>query len=68
MRHKTEIGPNHVLMGWMVGHCAWVVNNFQVERYRENALSFYPGQGQLEKLCHLEKCAWSEIIQRMEPS
>ena len=31
MRFKTEIGPDHVLMGWMVRHCAWVVNNFQVK-------------------------------------
>ena len=31
MRYKTEIGPDHVLMGWMVRHCAWVVNNFQVK-------------------------------------
>ena len=31
MRYKTKIGPDHVLMGWMVGHCAWVVNNFQVK-------------------------------------
>ena len=31
MRYKTEIGPDHVLMGWIVRHCAWVVNNFQVE-------------------------------------
>ena len=26
MRYETEIGPDHVLMGWMVRHCAWVVN------------------------------------------
>ena len=44
MRYKTEIGPDHVLMSWMVRHCAWVVN-FLSERYWENALSFYPGQG-----------------------
>ena len=31
MRYKTEFGPDHVLMGWMVGHCAWVENNFQVK-------------------------------------
>ena len=31
MRYKTEIGPDRVLMGWMVRHCAWVVNNFQVK-------------------------------------
>ena len=30
MKYKTEVGPYHVLMGWMVRHCAWVVNNFQV--------------------------------------
>ena len=31
MRHKTETGPDRVLMGWMVRRCAWVVNNFQVK-------------------------------------
>ena len=31
MRYKTEIGPDHVLMGWMVRNCAWVVNTFQVK-------------------------------------
>ena len=31
MRYTTEIGPDHVLMGWMVRHCACVVNNFQVK-------------------------------------
>ena len=34
---------------------------FSSEGHRENALSFYP-------LCHLEKCAWGETIQKMEPS
>ena len=32
MKYKTEVGPDHVLMGWMVRHCAWVVNNFQVKQ------------------------------------
>ena len=31
MKYKTEVGPDHVLMGWMARHCAWVVNNFQVK-------------------------------------
>ena len=31
MKYKTEVGPDHVLVGWMVRHCAWVVNNFQVK-------------------------------------
>ena len=31
MKYKTEVGPDHVLMGWMVRQCAWVVNNFQVK-------------------------------------
>ena len=34
MKYKTEVGPDHVLMGWMVRHCAWVVNNFQVKGTR----------------------------------
>ena len=45
MRHKTETGPDHVLMVWMVRRCAWVVNNFQVKGTGENALSFYLEQG-----------------------
>ena len=31
LKYKTEIGPEHVLMGWMVRHWAWFVNNFQVK-------------------------------------
>ena len=31
MRYKTEIGPDHVLMGCMVRHSAWVVYNVQVK-------------------------------------
>ena len=31
MKYKTKVGPDHVLLGWMVRHCAWVVNNFQVK-------------------------------------
>ena len=31
MKYKTEVGPDHVLMGWMVRHCAWIANNFQVK-------------------------------------
>ena len=31
MKYMTEVGPDHVLMGWMVRDCAWVVNNFQVK-------------------------------------
>ena len=61
MEYKTDVGPDHVLMGWMVRHCAWTVNNFQVK-----------GSGRthttLEKLCHLERYAWGETIQRMEPN
>ena len=32
MKYKTEVGLDHVLMGWMVRHCAWVVTTFQVKR------------------------------------
>ena len=31
MKYKTEVGLDHVLMGWMVRHCAWVVTNVQVK-------------------------------------
>ena len=31
VKYKTEIGPEYVLMGWMVRHSAWVVNNLQVK-------------------------------------
>ena len=31
MKYKTEVGPDHVLIGCMARHCAWVVNNFQVK-------------------------------------
>ena len=31
MKYKTEVGRDHVLMGWMVRHCACTVNNFQVK-------------------------------------
>ena len=31
MKYKTEVEPDHVLMGWLVRHCAGVVNNFQVK-------------------------------------
>ena len=34
MKYKTEVGPDHVLMDWMVRHCAWYVNNFQVKGTR----------------------------------
>ena len=41
MKHKTEVGPDHVLMGWRVRHCAWVVNNFQVKGTGCKDLSFW---------------------------
>ena len=31
MRYKSEIVFDHVLMGFLVRHCAWVVNNFQMK-------------------------------------
>ena len=58
MKYKTEIGPDHVLMGWMVRHCAWVCEQFPSEGYRENALSFYPGHG-----LHWRSCAiWRSVL------
>ena len=31
VKYKTVVGSDYVSMGWMVRHCAWVVNNFQVK-------------------------------------
>ena len=63
MRYRTEIGPDHVLMDWMVRQCAWVVNNFRVKGTGRTLYRSIPGND-----CNEEKCAWSETILRMEPS
>ena len=68
MKYKTEVGPDHMLMGWMVRHCAWVVNNFQVKGTRRTPFRSIRAGTTLEKSCHLEKFVWAEIIQRMEPN
>ena len=31
VQYRTQRGPEHVLLGWMVQRSAWVVNNFQVK-------------------------------------
>ena len=57
MRHKTEIGPDHVLLGWMVRHCAWVVNN--------------PGQGLHWRSCTVGANSfrgWSQIVHEVDAS
>ena len=61
MKYKTEIGPDHVLMGWMVRHCAWVVNGFPGEGNREHASSFYPSKDYTKEVRR-------ETILRMEPN
>ena len=67
MRYKIEIGPGHVLMGWMVRYCACFVNNFQVKGTWRTPYSS-DARTTLEKWCHLEKLVWDETIQRMEPN
>ena len=59
MKCKTEVGPDHVLMGWMVRHCAWVVNNFQEE-----------GTGRTHRRSTWSKDYTGEVVpfQRMEPN
>ena len=49
MRYKTEIGPDHVLMCWMVRHCECVVHIFQVKfsgrtHYRSIRCKDYTGE------------------------
>ena len=46
MKYETEVGPDHVLMGWLVRHCACMgCKQIPSEGNRENAVSFYPRQG-----------------------
>ena len=58
MKYKTEVGPDHVLMGWMVRHCAMVVNNFQGRERGERHIVLSGARTTLEKLDHLERCAF----------
>ena len=58
MNHKTEVGLDHVLMGWMVRQCALVVTNFQVKGtrrtpYRSMRCKYYTGEV-VPFLCHLD--------------
>ena len=64
MRYKTEVGLDHVLMGWMVRQCVWSLKKLQVE----NAVVLSEARTTLDKWFHLEKFVWTEIIQRMEPN
>ena len=69
MNHKTEVGLDHVLMGWMVRQCALVVTNFQVKEtrrtpYRSMRCKYYTG----EVVPFLCPFGWGETILRMEPS
>ena len=58
MKYKTEVGAGHVLMGWIVRHLCMVRKQFPSEGNRENALSFYPGQG-----LHWRSCAiWRSVL------
>ena len=59
MKFKTEVGPDHVLMGWMVRHCAVVVNNFQGRELGERLIVLSGARTTMECL--------GETILRMEP-
>ena len=62
MKHKTEVGPDHVFMGCMIRNCAWVVNNFQVKTRHRSFLGLLDYTGEVVPL---ERC---ETILRVEPS
>ena len=58
MKYKIQVGPDHVLMGWMVRHLAWVVKKIPSDGNRENALSFFPAQG-----LHWRSCViWRSVL------
>ena len=64
MKYKTDFGLDHVLMGWMVRHCAWVVNNFQVKGTRRTPYRSVRGKD----CCAIWRGVFGcETILRMEP-
>ena len=68
MRYKTEVGPDHVLMGWMVRHCAWVVNNFQVKSTGRTPYRSIRGKDYTGEVMSFGEICLGGIIQRMEPN
>ena len=57
MKCKTEVGPDHVSMGWLVRHCACMgCKQFPSEGNWENAISFNP-RTTLAKSFHSERSA-----------
>ena len=45
LKYETEIGFEHVLMGWMVRHSAWVAKRFSSERTWKDTMSKSSRQG-----------------------
>ena len=64
--YKTEIGPEHMLMSWMVRNSAWVANTVQEKDLGERHIVVFEARTTLEKLCHLERSAWDETSLKME--
>ena len=58
MKYKTEVGPDHVLIGLDGTTLCMGCKQFPSEGNREDALSFYPGQG-----LHWRSCAvWRSVL------
>ena len=52
MKYKTEVGPDHMLTGWMNGTTLCMgCEQFPSEGNWENALPFYPGHGRHSRSC-----------------
>ena len=68
MQFKTEVRPDHVLMGWMVRHCARVVNNFQVKGTKRTPYRALRGKDYTGEVVPLGEVCWGETILRMEAS
>ena len=69
VKYKTKFGPEHVLMGWMIRHCAWVVNHLQVKGtgrtpYRSLRGKDYTG----EVVPFGEVCLGRNHSKKMEPN
>ena len=67
MRYRTEIGLEHVLMGWMGRHSAWVVTNLQVKGTGRTPHRSIRRKDYIGEVVPFGEVCWRETIQRMEP-
>ena len=58
MKYHTEVGPDHVLMGWMARLCACGVNNFQVKRTKRTPYRSIRGKDRTGEVVPFGDVCW----------